>query len=323
MKEISIVIPVYNSEECLQRLYAQIQEYVTVDHEVILVNDQSQDGSWDVIKRLAERHNNIIGIDLRMNKGQDNAIMAGLSRIRGKYVVIMDDDLQHPPSEIMNLYAKCQEGYDVCYGSYALKHQSFWKNIGSWFNGKVAQWMLNKPHRLYLSPFKIMRREIAKTINQYYGPYPYLDGLILNVTNTITQIEVTHNKRFAGKGNYSPLKSLIVWSNNVMGFSVMPLRFTSACGFIVATCGFLLSVYYIFLYFWSNRIVEGWTTLVVLILFIGGTIMMALGIIGEYVGRSYFLLNHKPQYNIKEMIASDLIEKSENVLRPPCDVELS
>jgi len=301
MKEISVVIPVFNSEECLEQLYLELKESVSVAHEIVFVNDQSSDGSWAVIKKLADQYENIIGINLRKNQGQDNAIMAGLSRVSGKFIVIMDDDLQHPPSAINIMYEQCKNGHDVCYGSYSAKKQSFWKIIGSWWNGKVAEWMLKKPAHLYLSPFKIMKAEIAGAISHYSGPYPYLDGFILSTTNDIAQVEVEHNERFSGKSNYTLLKSLKVWSNHVTGFSVAPLRFTTACGLLAATSGFLLGLYYILVHFWTDRIVEGWTTLVVILLFFGGIIMMALGIIGEYVGRSYLLLNQKPQYNIKEV----------------------
>jgi len=305
MKELSIVIPVFNSQDCLERLYGELKQSLSIPHEVILVNDQSSDGSWAVIRDLVDQYENIIGINLRMNKGQDNAIMAGLSRASGKFIVVMDDDLQHPPSAINKMYEQCKNGYDVCYGNYSLKKQNFWKNIGSWWNGKVAEFMLNKPIPLYLSPFKIMKASIADAVKHYHGPYPYLDGLILSTTNNITQVEVEHNKRFAGKSNYSLFKSLVVWGNHVTGFSVAPLRFVTACGLIAAIVGFLLGLYYIFLHLRTNRVVEGWTTLVVINLFSSGIVMMALGIIGEYVGRSYLLLNHKPQYNIKEVITNE------------------
>ena len=256
-----------------------------------------------MIKNLSDQHENIIGINLRKNQGQDNAIMAGLSRVSGKFIVIMDDDLQHSPSAINKMVEQCREGYDVCYGSYSTKQQNIWKNFGSWCNGKVAEWMFKKPANIYLSPFKIMKAEIAGTIGHYSGPYPYVDGLILSRTNNITQVEVKHHKRFSGKSNYSLFKSLKVWSNHVTGFSVAPLRFTTACGLIAAMSGFGLGLYYILVHFWTDRTVEGWTTLVVIILFSTGIIMMALGIIGEYVGRSYLLLNQKPQFNIKEVIS--------------------
>jgi len=302
MKEISIIIPVYNSEDCLKELYNQIKESVDIHYEVILVNDQSNDNSWDVITALAKENKNVVGINLRKNAGQDNAIMAGLSKMSGHYAVIMDDDLQHSPSEIKRLYDKCREGYDVCYAKYDSKKQKIWKNLGSWLNGKIAECMLRKPIELYLSPFKIIKREIVENFRQYDGPYPYIDGLILSFTNHIAQIDTKHNERYSGQSNYSLMKSLRVWSNHMTGFSVVPLRVATFIGILSAIAGFILGVYYIFFFLTTENMVEGWTTIVVIILFLGGLMLLSLGLIGEYVGRSYLVLNHKPQFNIKEII---------------------
>ena len=230
--------------------------------------------------------------------------MAGLAHAKGEYVVIMDDDLQHDPSDIPLLYQKCKEGFDVCYANYMEKKQQVWKNFGSWFNGKIAQWFLKKPKALYLSPYKIIKKEIVSYMCSYTGPYPYIDGLILSITANITQIFVKHNLRVAGQSSYGLIKSLKVWSSHFTGFSVMPLRIATVSGFCAAAFGFILGIYYIFEYFFVEQTVAGWTTLVVLQLFIGGMMLMALGMIGEYVGRSYMLLNRRAQYIIKEVIGT-------------------
>ncbi len=143
--EISIVVPVYNSESCLEELVRQIAAHVPQHHEIILVNDRSRDGSWSVIERLAAENESVLGICLRRNAGQDNAIMAGLHHAQGEYVVIMDDDLQHWPGDIERLYQRCQEGYDVCFANFEEKLQKSWKNLGSWFNGIAATLLLKKP----------------------------------------------------------------------------------------------------------------------------------------------------------------------------------
>ena len=130
--------------------------------------------------------------------------MAGLGQAFGDYVVIMDDDLQHSPADISKLVGKCIEGYDICYGLFPDKRQSFWKNAGSKLNEYLAELFLKKPKGLYLSPFKAIRGSLVKEIKEYKGPFPYIDGIILSLTSNITQIELVHQKRFDGKGRGLP-----------------------------------------------------------------------------------------------------------------------
>lgn len=301
---ISIVIPVYNSEACLPELCIRIQEQVLFPYELILVDDHSQDRSWQVITSLTSRFPELTGIHLRKNSGQDNAIMAGLANARGEYVVIMDDDLQHSPADIPRLIEACQQGYDVCFGRYREFHQSWWKKAGSSFNGLFARIFLGKPHDIYLSPFKVIHRDLVREILSYKGPYPYVDGLILAFTSSMVQIDISHSPRYAGTSTYSLLKSIGVWSKHVTGFSVGPLRLATYGGIASFFVSILMSLFYLYRYFYSDQHLEGWITLVCLILCIGGLNLMFLGIIGEYVGRSYLFLNSKPQYSIKTKVRS-------------------
>ena len=199
MKEISVVIPVYNSEDNLEELFRQINVALNdIDHEVIFINDGSRDNSWAVLKLIAAANKNIIAINFRKNFGQDNALMAGIAQASGNYVVIMDDDLQHSPYDILKLHAQCSKGFDVCYAHFDEKNQRIWKNLGSWLNGVVAYWLLQKPKGIYMSPFKIIKSEVAKSLLQYAGPFPYVDGLILDFTSNLTFIEVEHHKAYRG-----------------------------------------------------------------------------------------------------------------------------
>jgi len=299
--EISIVIPVFNSADCLRELHRQIRDAVAASHEVIFVNDHSEDNSWKVICDLARHHANVSGLSFRRNFGQDNAIMAGLRHAKGNYVVIMDDDLQHSPKDIMRLYERCREGYDACFANFSEKRQALWKRLGSWLNGKVAELMLDKPKDIYLSPFKIICCSVAREIAAYEGPYPYVDGLLLTYSDKLTQVDATHATRYAGRSTYSLMRSISVWGKHVTGFSIFPLRAATFTGIFAAIAGMLLGIFYMVRYFYTNE-VEGWTTIVVLLLFLGGLILMALGIIGEYVGRSYLVLNQKPQYSIENTV---------------------
>lgn len=302
-KDISIVIPVYNSEHCVIELNRQINSALKgLRYEIILVNDQSTDGSWEKIREVAQKDKKVIALNLRKNSGQDNAIIAGLSFTSGRYVAIMDDDLQHSPYDIPALYREIEKGYDVCYAKFPRKKQSWWKNAGSWLNGKIAEIVIVKPRHIYLSPFKIIRRDVVEEILRYRGTFPYVDGLIFQVSGNVAQIPVEHHERYVGKSNYSFVKSLVVFMKLVTGFSVKPLRIASLVGIATSLAGFLLGLYYIIDFFIDGKVREGWTTIVVLILFIGGLVLMSLGMIGEYVGRIYLILGGKPQYSIKEIV---------------------
>ena len=301
MTLLSIIIPVYNGQDTLVQLQKYIEQKIKNKHEIIFINDGSRDNSWQVIKDIATKKKDILGINLLKNVGQDNAIMAGLSFVKGNYIIIMDDDLQHDPSYINELYNKCIEGYDVVYGNFIRKKQKLWKNFGSWLNGKFASFFLQKPKELYISPYKIIKKTIANQMLNFNSPFVYVDGVILSLTSNIAQINILHNPRAKGKGNYSILNSLSIFINHFTGYSIIPLRIVTFLGLIVAIIGSILTFFLVIEYFYPNNYIpEGWTSLMVALLFVGGIIMFSLGIIGEYIGRLYLLMSNKPQYIIKE-----------------------
>jgi undecaprenyl-phosphate 4-deoxy-4-formamido-L-arabinose transferase len=303
-KKISVVVPVYKSQECVQALVNRVDECLQgKEYELVLVNDGSPDNSWEEIKKAARSNKRVIGISLRKNSGQDNALMAGFSAVTGDYVVIMDDDLQHNPADIERMAEELERGsYDACYANFGTKKEKLWKRLGSWLNGKMAEIIIRKPRHIYLSPFKILRKEIMDEIIKYVGPYPYIDGLIFTITQNVTQLPVEHHERFAGRGNYTFLRSILVSLKLMTGFSVFPLRVAIIIGFIVSISGFILSLFYFLKFFIAGESVAGWTSLIMVTLILGGMILIALGIVGEYVGRSYVQLNKKPPYSIKEVL---------------------
>jgi polyisoprenyl-phosphate glycosyltransferase len=306
MKEISVVIPVYNSEDNLLELSRQLNESLReIEHEIIFVNDGSKDNSWGILKMMALEHDNIIAINMRKNFGQDNALMAGIAQASGNYIVIMDDDLQHSPFDIIKLYGHCREGYDVCYAQFPEKNQRIWKNCGSWLNGVLAYWLFKKPKGIYMSPFKIVKSEVAKSLLQYAGPFPYVDGLILDFTNNLASVEVEHHKRYKGKSSYNFGRSFSVFLKTLTSFSVIPLRLATITGFIFSFLGFVVAVYYLVQYLTTNTKVEGWISLILSLLIIGGILMMMIGLIGEYIGRMFLTLNKKPQYSISEIVKKE------------------
>lgn len=304
-ESLSVVVPVYNGSATIEALVESLQS-VVVHPQIILVNDRSPDNSWEIIRRVASSYDNVIGVNLRKNAGQDNAIMAGFSYADGDYVVIMDDDLQHDPAHIALLLDGLQTAdADVCYANFRNKKQAFWKNIGSWFNGKVAEITLHKPPHIYLSPYKIMQKALVEEIVKYHGPYPYIDGLILRSTDSVQQVDVPHNERQEGESNYNLIRSLRVFLKMVTSFSVYPLRISVILGFVSALVALMLGVYFIAEFFLTGISIEGWTSMMLLILFIGGVIMVSLGITGEYVGRIYMSINRSPQYSVKEVAGAE------------------
>jgi polyisoprenyl-phosphate glycosyltransferase len=300
--QLSIVVPVYKSADCLPELALRVQRHIGSDfenYELILVNDDSPDMSWDVIVQLTEKYDFITGVNLRKNVGQDNAIMAGLHYASGEVVIIMDDDLQHKPSDIPALYKEIQNGFDVVYAHFRKKEQAFWKNVGSRFNDWVAMLMLGKPKHIYMSPYKAIRRGVVHELLKYDGPYSYVDGLIFTITSNLTQIPATHHARFAGKSNYSLLKSIGVWLKLVTGFSAIPLRIAMVAGGIISLLSFVMGCYFLLKALLWEQMPEGWPSLIVAIFFLGGIQLMGIGAVGEYIARIFIAQNKRPQFTVK------------------------
>ena len=243
-----------------------------------------------------------MGINLRKNGGQDSAILAGLNYAKGNYVVIMDDDLQHSPYDILKLYEEAKKGFDVVYADFDSKKQKLWKNLGSWFNGKISEIALDKPKNIYLSPFKIICHGVVEEMIKFNNLFPYIDGLIFQVTKNITQIPIEHHKREMGKSNYNLIKSIKVFLRMLFGFSTMPLLLTFYAGMISAFAGLGLAVFYVIEYFSGRADVTGWTTLVILLLVLGGLILVSLGIIGKYLGQIYLTQNNCPKFIVREVV---------------------
>jgi glycosyltransferase involved in cell wall biosynthesis len=306
---LSVVIPVYCSEDCLDALTSEIGRALkphAISYEVVLVNDFSPDQSWRVIESLCVANPNIIGIDLRRNFGQDNSILTGLRAASGQYVAIMDDDLQHHPADLPALLAELQNGYDVVYADFRSKQQRRWKNLGSWVNGQVARWVINKPPHVYLSPYKVMRQEVAALIANYEGPDPYVDGLIFQVTARISQIPVEHHPRFAGSSSYTLWKSVGVGARLAWSFSAAPLRLVTWFGFLFAIAGLLLVGYVVAYRLYRpedfTREAVGWASLMAALLLVGGVQSIFLGVMGEYIGRTFLRVGNKPQTAVRVVL---------------------
>ena len=309
--DISIVVPVYSSERILPELVRQVSAAMAAANiadgawELILVNDDSPDGSWNVVRELAATHAMVRGVCLARNVGQHNATMAGLNIAQGNVVVIMDDDLQHPPDTIIALVNAVNSGFDACYTRYVGRKHAAWKIFGSWFNDRVASFLLKKPKGLYLSSYKAVTQGVARQMVRYDGPYAYLDGLILDATRRITSVPIEHQARHEGEGNYNLRKLISLWLKMATSFSVVPLRLASIVGLVLAAVAAVVMIAVIVDKIRHPDTQAGWASLATIVLFMGGVQLLCLGIIGEYLGRAYLKLNHKPQFVVRERINAD------------------
>jgi polyisoprenyl-phosphate glycosyltransferase len=298
--DVSIVVPVYRGEKSLPELIRRIGNALNgVRHEVILVNDCSPDQSWQVIRAIASQNPQIVGLNLRKNAGQHNAIMAGLNYATGKIIVTMDDDLQHAPEDVPKLLGKISDGYDVCYTKFAIKKHALWKRAGSQLNDWLAVLLLGKPPGLYLSPFKAMRREVKDEVVKYSGPSTYIDGLMLSVTSNIASVEVQHHPRAdGGEGGYNLRRSISLLLKMSTITSTLPLRLATLLGFAFGLLGAFLAVLLIAQRFIWNAMPIGWSSIIVSSLILGGIQLLALGILGEYIGRIFLEVRKRPQFVI-------------------------
>lgn len=313
---VSVIIPVYGSELTINELVSQIvstlsgQDNTRKRFEIILVCDKSPDGSWNKVKALSLRYSEVKGILLRLNAGQHNACMAGFAKSSGQIIITMDDDLQHSPSDIPKLIEIIEQGRDVVYARFSKRKHPVWKILGSYFNDWAARYLVSKPRDLYLSSFRAFKADIRDEILRYQGPFVYVDGLILGVTRNIASINVDHYDRYAGKSFYGFSRSVSLWMKMATGFSIAPLRFTSFMGLFFSCLGFILAIVFIIQKFTINMMPNGWSSLIVTILIVAGVQLMALGIIGEYIGRLFLTVNSRPQYLVEEVVGIKMVEKS-------------
>ena len=299
---LSIVIPVYNGASSVTDLVLALESLpVAGGHEIVLVNDGSVDDSLAVCRALFDRARVPMTIlNLARNFGEHNAVMAGLRYSNGEHVITMDD-LQNPPEEVLRLLAFAQgNGKEVVYTYYDDKQHAVWRNIASRFTNRVADFVLDKPRGLYLSSFRCMTAFVAREIIRYEGPFPYVDGLILQVTHDIDRLLVTHLPRATGNSNYTVRRLLRLWMNMFVNFSAMPLRISTVTGFALSAFGAVgvaMAVGEALLF----SPPPGWASLMAAVLLLSGVQLLILGIIGEYLGRLYLTANHRPQSVVKEV----------------------
>ncbi len=309
MEKLSFVIPCYGSETTIEIVVNEIRETLKqrpeYDYEIILVNDCSPDRVWPRIRALALADSHITSIDLAKNFGQHAALMAGYRHCTGDLIISLDDDGQTPACELFTLVDKMKEGWDVVYASYAHKMHSGFRNFGTWMNERMTESLIGKPKGLRVTSYFIMRRFIADEILRYENAYPYIEGLIFRATRNIANVPVTHHERMVGESGYTFSKLLALWFNGFTAFSVKPLRIATFCGSACACIGFLYGIYVVIRKLVDSSIEMGWSSIIASIFFLGGLILIMLGMIGEYIGRIYISINNAPQYTIRQVVTAD------------------
>jgi glycosyltransferase involved in cell wall biosynthesis len=302
--ELSLVIPVYNAAQSIGPLVQKIMTiFHSIKHEIVLVNDGSQDKSRSVCLDLSAHHPDIVlFIDLARNFGEQHAVLAGLNYSSGKYVAVLDDDGQNPPEEVVRMLEELTtKNFDVVYGHYIQKQHHWFRNLGSRFNDRMATIMLGKPRDLYLSSFKVMSRFIVDEIIKYRGTFPYIDGLIYRATTNLGQIRVQHLSAVQAS-RYTFEKLIKLWFNMFIGFSITPLRISA----IVGMCMSIFSVFLIFAIiidklFITRVLTLGVPTMLATTTFFAGIQLMILGLVGEYLGRLFLDNSGTPQFVIRSV----------------------
>lgn len=315
MKRISFVIPCYRSAVTLPGVIKEIQDTMEglreYTYEIVLINDCSPDDTFETIEKLCRENENITGINLAKNFGQHSALMAGFHHVTGDIVVCLDDDGQTPACEVGKLLKGIEDGADVVYARYQHKHHSGFRNFGSHVNELMTRVMLGKPKDLAVSSYFAARRFVVEEMKRYSYAYPYVIGLVLRSTKNIINVDVNHRDREAGTSGYTLGKLLSLWFNGFTAFSVKPLRIATMTGIICAFGGFSYGIYTIIkkIFIQPPDLVVGFSALMSVIVFMGGMLMLMMGLVGEYMGRMYISMNNSPQFVIKEIVGKEAGEE--------------
>lgn len=314
MSLYSVIIPCYKSSATIEKVVRltseELERLGRNEYEFVLVNDCSPDGGETIraLRETAEKYPFVTVIDLAKNVGQHNALMAALNYARGDYIIAMDDDMQTRPSELSKLFDELEKGYDVVYGYYPEKKHGFFRNIASFMNYISVRVLIGKPKELKTSSYWVMRKFVRDSIIQYTNRYAYMQGLVLRTTSNISCVPIQHFEREEGVSGYT-WKSLFRLWKNIIGFSIVPLKLATYSGYLSFAAGIIGALIIFIKKLINPDIPIGYSSTMVTILIFSGLNMLFVGLVGEYVGRTFLGINKEPQFVVKEIINEKEKEK--------------
>lgn len=305
---LSFVIPCYRSEHTIEKVIKEIIDVVGqregYDYEIIAVNDASPDRVYTILHRLASDNHKIKIINLAKNMGKHAAVLAGYSVVRGRFIVNLDDDHQCPVYELWKLADPVMhDECDIATAQYYSKKELLWKRMGSRVNMIVSEIMLKKPKGLRFENFSVIKRFVCDQAVLYKNPYPFLEGLFLQVTDRVMTVAMENrNRADDNTTGFTFWKSFSLFVNGMTSFSVKPLRMATMIGSLFSVGGFLYGSYIVIRRLIDSEVTVGYSSVMAVLLFSSGLIMLMLGLIGEYVGRIFICINNAPQYVIRNTV---------------------
>ncbi|NLG02817.1 MAG: glycosyltransferase family 2 protein [Clostridia bacterium] len=309
-KAFSVVIPVYNSGDWMEELITQIKQVMVTfekPYEIILINDASpKQNTWFQLKKVQEKHQEVKIINLQYNAGQLNALLCGLREAKGDYIITMDDDFQHAPSEIPKLVnAMMEKQCDCVIGNYAHKEHNLFRVLGSKFANLLSEKIHGKPKGITSNSFRIMTHTLAKALAQYTGKKPQIGPMIFSITKDIDAVIIEHRERTYGRSGYTVKRLISETFNIIINSSTWPLNAVSALGILSASVSFLIAFWYLIMYCMHQIKVPGFAAQILVTTFFSGVILLSIGILGKYIGKIVQEMVGFPSYMIREMISSE------------------
>jgi polyisoprenyl-phosphate glycosyltransferase len=302
----SVVIPVFNSVDIVGNTVdrvVEVFEAAGLSYELILVNDGSRDGSWDVIADRAKANPHIVALDLLRNYGQHNANLAGFREATGDYVITMDDDLQNPPDQVLPLIDEAMRGHDAVFGRFERKQAASYRRLGSLAISLINRRIFGQPADLAVSNFRILRRDVVDRICHSQTAYPYITGQALLYSANRSDVSVRHEPRRIGKSHYTMARIIRLVFTILFSYSSFPLRIAAFGGFVISLVSFVIGGVYLVLGLVGETRVPGWTTIVVLLAIFNGFTIALLSMLGEYVVRTLNAVSAHQTYHVVKRVS--------------------
>ena len=305
VSNLSIIIPVFNSEGSIKEVVERIVDVMESEqfsYEIILIDDASEDTSWEKILELGKDNKNIIGLQLLKNSGQHSANLCGFRHSKNEIIITMDDDLQNPPEEIPKLVKLINEGKDLVFGEFASKKHNLFRSIGSKVINKFNKRIFNIQSEVKLSNFRAVDRAVINLVSSENHFKPYIPGLLLKYSQNIAGVSVHHEKRKLGKSNYTFRKLISLVFDLLFQHSTIPLRLASIIGLLSSLFVLIFGVYTLFRSLISGIAIPGWASIAILLSLSSGLIIMIMSVIGEYLIRILNQVSHQDPYIVNKKI---------------------